>query len=46
MKRKTENGVAMVLVDYVGYDDAKFNEWITRSKYDAFIKEKKNLAPK
>ena len=46
LKRKTENGVAMVLVDYVGYDDAKFNEWIKKSDYDAFMKEKKKLAPK
>ena len=45
VKRKKEDNVDMVLVRYKGLPE-KFDEWLKKSVYDAFMKEKKKLAPK
>ena len=42
VKRKKENRIDMVLVSYKGYPE-KFNEWIKKSEYDKFMKDKRGL---
>ncbi len=42
VKRKKENRIDKVLVNYEGYDSS-FDEWITKKEYDSFMKEKDAL---